>query len=219
MAGIPVESAHLGFHGIEGDRRFAFRRVRDASAFPFLSASSFPALVTYQPIGEDPLPTHVRSPSGSTLDLRGDALRTDISRRSGHDVELMIFRNGIFDDAAVSIISVGTIDAIGREAGLELDRRRMRANIVLETERVEPFLEDDWVGARMLFGEEPEAPAVSITSCDERCAMVNLDPDTGAQDPRVMKAVVRMNRNYAGVYATVIRAGLIRVGQTVQIDV
>lgn len=57
----------------------------------------------------------------------------------------MKLKDGIFDDATVSA-SVATIAGIGREAGLDLDRRRFRANIVLETVNPEPFLEDGCVG-------------------------------------------------------------------------
>jgi uncharacterized protein YcbX len=39
MAGIATESAFLGWHGLDGDRRFAFRRVGDDSGFPWLTAS------------------------------------------------------------------------------------------------------------------------------------------------------------------------------------
>jgi len=219
MAGTPLPSAHLGLHGIAGDRRFAFRRVGDPSGFPFLTAGKFPALLTYQPFGNvesaaEPLPTHVRTPSGAELALRSDELRDEIAQRSGHDVELMMLRHGIFDDGVVSLIGTTTIAAIGREAGLELDRRCMRANVLLETEGLGAFGEDDWVGATIVFGDDAGAPAIGITMRDERCAMMNMDPDSGQQDPRVMKAVVRMNGNYAGVYATVLRAGAISVGQT-----
>ena len=222
MAGTSTPSAHLGFHGIAGDRRFAFRRVDDKSGFPFLTAGRFPGLLTYQPIGfsestGEPLPSHVRTPSGSDLELRSDELRNEIAGRSGHAVELMMFKHGIFDDGQLSLISMATIAAIGREAGMEIDRRRMRANVVLETDSLDPFLEDDWLGGTIVFGEDADGPAVSVTARDERCAMVNMDPDTGQQDARVMKAVVRMNGNYAGVYATVVRAGSIHVGQTVHL--
>jgi len=216
MAGTPVESAHLGLHGLDGDRRFAFRRVGDPSGFPFLTAGRFPELLTYRPIGEL-LPTHVRTPSGSELELRSEELRGEIARKSGHEVELMMFKHGIFDDGELSLISLATIDAIGAEAGIEIDRRRMRANVVLDTEDQAAFHEDAWVGATIAFGDDADAPAVSITSRDERCAMMNMDPDTGRQDPRVMKTVVRMNGNYAGVYATVVRAGELRVGQRVHL--
>jgi uncharacterized protein YcbX len=222
MAGIAAPSAFLGFHGIAGDRRFAFRRAGDSSGFPWLSASSFPDLVTYHPVGlsettGEPLPTHVRTPSGSKTELRGEELRSEIASRAGVEVELMMLKHGIFDDAPVSLISMATIAAIGREAGMEMDRRRMRANILLETDRLEPFLEDDWVGRTIVFGEGTEAPAVSITARDVRCAMINFHPDTAHNDACMMKTVVRMNGNNAGVYGTVVRAGTIHVGQTVRL--
>lgn len=222
MAGIPVQSAQLGFHGLAGDRRFAFRRLDDRSGFPWLSASRCPELVTYQPVGlaeaaGEPLPTHVRTPSGAELELRGEELRGEIGSRYGNAVELMMLKHGIFDDAAVSLISLTTISAIGSEAGMEIDRRRMRANVVLESDGARPFHEDEWVGATIVFGDGDDAPAVSVTARDERCVMVNIDPDSGQKDARVMKAVVRMNGNYAGVYATVVRAGPIHVGQAVRL--
>jgi len=212
MAGSPLQSAHLGLHGVEGDRRFAFRRVGDSSGFPFLTASRFPQLLTYHPVGE-PLPDHVRTPSGSQFELRSEELRNEIAHRSGHNVELMMFKHGIFDDGMVSLISASTIDAIGREAAVDIDRRRMRANVVLETENTKVFVEDDWVGATLIIGDA----ALSITARDERCVMVNFDPDTAQQDARIMKTIVRMNDNYAGVYGTVVRAGTIHVGQTVHL--
>lgn len=220
MAGIPAQSAFLGWHGLAGDRRFAFRRVEDHGAFPFLTASRLPELVLYQPVdidesGGEPLPTHVRTPAGARVELRSAALQAELAARLGSGVELMRFKHGIFDEGAVSVISLATIAGIGGEAGLELDRRRFRANIVLETESSELFLEDEWVGRTLVLGDGDAAPAVSVTQCDERCAMVNIDPETAARDARVMKTVVRLNRNYAGVYATVVRSGMIRAGDPV----
>lgn len=222
MAGVATESAFLGWHGLEGDRRFAFRQMGDTSSFPWLSASRLPELLRYQPIdsSEDtaaPRFTHVRTPDGGTVELRDPALQREIAERFGGAVELMELRHGIFDEAAVSVITLATIAGIGREVGTDLDRRRMRANIVLETQEIEPFLEDGWVGGMLVFGEGESAPAVSITSRDLRCSMVNLDPDNAASDPRVMKAVVRLNGNNAGVYGTVVRTGTIHVGQTVSL--
>lgn len=93
----------------------------------------------------------------------------------------------------------------------------MRANIVLETDDSAAFAEDQWIGRTLVFGDMEAMPAVSITARDLRCVMVNLDPDTGKQDPRVIKAVVRLNDNNAGVYGTVVRTGMIHVGQTVSL--
>ena len=216
MAGIPTDSALLGFHGLDGDRRFAFRRLGDESGFPWLSASRYPELVLYRPSGVDE-PTHVRTPDGRELELRSEELRSEIAERSRVNVELMKLKHGIFDDGAVSVISMATIAGIGRTAGADLDRRRFRANIVLDTDNTEPFHEDAWVGGTLLFGDDEPTPAVSVTARDVRCMMLNLDPDTAKQDPRVMKAVVGLNANNAGVYGTVVRTGAIHVGQTVRL--
>src|SRR5262245_14366050 len=80
MAGIPLDSAELGEHGLPGDRRFAFRRAGDESAMPWLTASRLPELLLYRPIGE-PLPTHVQTPSGATLALGGAELTAELVER------------------------------------------------------------------------------------------------------------------------------------------
>jgi len=48
--------------------------------------------------------------------------------------------------------------------------------------------------------------------------MVNLDPDSAASAPEVLKAVVRANQNYAGIYGAVTRIGRLAVGQAVFLD-
>ncbi|HEV8434762.1 MAG TPA: MOSC domain-containing protein [Thermoanaerobaculia bacterium] len=216
MAGIPTESAVVGWQGLEGDRRFAFRRVGDESAFPFLTAGRLPRLIRYCPLGFDES-SQVRTPEGSELGLRSAELQAEIGERFGSGVELMKYKHGIFDEAPMSVISLATIAGIGRETGVDLDRRRFRANVYLETDNTEVFQEDAWVGATLVFGNGDASAAVTITLRDERCMMVNLDPDTAEQDPRVMKAVVRMSGNYAGVYGTVVRTGTIRVGDRVRL--
>ena len=222
MAGTATDSAFLGWHGLGGDRRFAFRRLGDDSGFPWLTASHLPELLLYHPLGLDestgePLPTHVRTPAGSHVELRGGELKREIAGRYGSGVELMKLKNGIFDDASISVICRATVAGIGRGAGVELDRRRFRANIVLETHNPEPFQEDGWVGGRLLFGESEPRAAVSVTARDVRCVMINLDPDTCTRDARVMKTVVRLNANNAGAYGTVVQTGTIRVGDPVSL--
>ncbi len=223
MAGELLDVARLSWHGIEGDRRFAFRRFTDKSGFPWLTASKLPQLLLYKPFGLDSntaelLPTHVRTPDGKEYELRSDELREEVSSRYGSDVELMNLNHGIFDESPISVISLGTVHSVARESGRGVDLcdlRRFRPNIVIETDRAEPFEEDRWVGRTLMFGDGNSGAALRVTMRDERCVMVNLDPDTAERDSKVMKTVVRMNENYAGVYGTVIRAGELRVGQVV----
>jgi MOSC domain-containing protein len=221
MAGIATDSAFLGWHGLQGDRRFAFRRLNDNSGFPWLSASRVPELLLYQPLGLDenaaePTPTHVRTPEGMNLELGSTELQNSVAEKFGSSVELMKLKHGIFDEASVSVINLATIAAIGREVEQNLDTRRFRANIVIAADAAEPFLEDTWIGGRLVFGSEV-GPMISVTMPDERCVMINLDPDTAKKDSVIMKAVVRMNKNNAGAYGTVARTGQLSVGQSVSL--
>jgi uncharacterized protein len=222
MAGTMTESAFLGWHGLDGDRRFAFRRMSVETGFPWLVATHVAELLLYHPYGLDestgePLPTHVRTPAGTQLELRSAELRNEIAERFGSSVELMNIRQGIFDDAPISVISRATVAGIGSEAGVDLDRRRFRANIVLETRDHDSFLENQWLGGTLLFGNSEPKPAVRVTMHDVRCMMINLDPDTATQDGRVLKTVVRLNGNRAGVYGAVVQTGTIRVGDSVSL--
>ena len=222
MAGVATGSAFLGWHGLQGDRRFAFRRLNDKSGFPWLTASRLPELLLYQPHGldekaEEPAPTHVRTPEGLDLAIGSAELQDDVAQKFGSPLELMKLKHGIFDEASVSVINLATITAIGREAGQDLDTRRFRANIVITSDSTEPFLEDGWIGGRLVFGSDATGPMISITMPDPRCVMLNLDPNTAAPDPRIMKAAVRLNENNAGAYATVARTGQISVGQPVSL--
>jgi uncharacterized protein YcbX len=189
-----------------------------------------PQLLLYKPFGLDPnansnngepLPTHVRTPDGKEYELRSDELRQEVSGLYGSELELMNLKAGTFDEASVSVISLGTLQCIERESGRNVDLRRFRPNVVIETNSAEPFAEDSWVGRTLMFGAgnsgaatpPTRIPAIGITMRDERCVMVNFDPDTAERDSVVMKTVVRLNGNYAGVYGTVVRAGELRVGQ------
>ena len=70
------------------------------------------------------------------------------------------------------------------------------------------------MGGVLCFGEGDDAAAVTVTMRDERCSMVNLDPDSASSAPEVMKAVVRANQNHAGIYCAVAHTGRLAVGQT-----
>lgn len=218
MAGVDLDSASLGWHGIEGDRRFALRRTADQSGFPWLQASRLPDLLLYQPHGqpEDSRQTkYVRTPEGRELELQGEELAEEISRKHGSAVRMMQLNHGIFDEAQISVINLATILAIERESGRPLDLRRFRPNIVIETDSDEPFAEDNWLGKSLHFGAEADSPVVSITMRDMRCVMLNLDPETAEADATVMKAAVRLHANYAGAYGTVIRTGELSIDQQV----
>src|SRR5579872_2422926 len=119
MAGERLEAAQLGWHGIDGDRRFALRRINDRVDFPWLSAGRLPELVRFTPFrcdsGAQPdLPTHVRTPDGAEMPIFSDDLAAEVERRYGAPVQMMRMKHGIFDDASISVIATDTVNEISR---------------------------------------------------------------------------------------------------------
>jgi uncharacterized protein YcbX len=220
MGGERLEVAELGWHGIEGDRRLAFRRIDDRSGFPWLTASKLPDLLLFGPQRREggapgDLPTHIRTPDGEEMPVFGEDLATEVGRRFGAPVQMMQLNHGIFDEASIAVIASDTVREIGRLAGRSPDVRRFRPNVVVRLLRSVPFQEDEWLGGVLSFGEGDDAPAITVTMRDVRCSMVNFDPDSARPAPEVLKAVVGANHNNAGIYGTVTRRGGLAVGQPV----
>src|SRR5213594_3158048 len=79
MRGEPLDAATLGWHGVDGDRRLAFRRLDKRGGFPWLTAGTLPDLVSFTPLrhedeNREALPTNVRTPEGEEMPLFGEAL-------------------------------------------------------------------------------------------------------------------------------------------------
>jgi hypothetical protein len=130
MGGESLDAATLGWHGLDGDRRLALRRLdeHEHGGFPWLTASKLPDLIRFMPERNQDdaggaLPTHVRTPEGESMPLFGEALAAEVGRRHGAPVQMMHLKHGIFDEASVSVIASSTVHEIGRLAGTSLDVR------------------------------------------------------------------------------------------------
>lgn len=215
MGAEPLVSVTMGLRGFEGDRRFAFLITGSTGDFPWLSASKLPRLVAYRPGLAGPAPVVV-TPSGEQLAVTSDALRQELSTAFGSDIQLVHYRNGIFDEAEISIISTSTINEIEKRSGCKLDIRRFRPNIVVEVTDDIPFQEDQWVGKVVVVGDGRSS--IGITMRDLRCVMVNFDPDTATSNPEVLKTVGRLNETYAGVYGCALKSGAISTGDALYLS-
>ena len=224
MRGEEIARARLYWHGIEGDRRFAFVREDARSGFPWLTARQIPRLVCYTPSLADPnrpreSAVTVRTPEGILWPIESEELLQELSAayRGAGPISLMHLSRGAVDAANISLIGAASVAAIGTLAGLPVEPRRFRQNIVVETLDGEPFSEERWVGHTLLFGDRPDAPLVRMQPQDVRCMMINLNPETGQQDPAVLRTVVHARDECAGIYGTVVRIGDIQVGDVVRV--
>lgn len=220
MAGERLEEVHLGWHGFEGDRRYAFLRLDSRSGLPWLSARDFPALLCYQAYydGDEDLRRGraiVVTPGGESLPVWDCLLLNKLTADAGHPLQPVQLWRGAYDAMDVSLITTGSLRTISSAVGWDLEVRRFRPNILIEATAARDFPEEKWVGRLLGFGERPDDTKVLVARKDERCAIINFDPTTAASDPRVLREIVRMRRNLLGAYAQVQRPGLVRAGDSV----
>jgi uncharacterized protein YcbX len=224
MRGEAVAAAKLGWHGIAGDRRYAFVQEEEAGGFPWLTARECPALVLYSPRFDMPSnpagsSITVQTPGGTDWPLRSEELTAEIERLSRRRVRLMQLDSGIFDAMDLSLISTSTIRELSSRTGGALDVRRFRPNILVEPTDERPYPEEEWVGERLAFGERSDSARVHVCREDPRCPVVNVDPGSGLVDGAILRAIVTARRkNLAGVYGTTGHPGSIEVGDAVWLE-
>ncbi len=220
MRGEMVSSARLYWHGLAGDRRYAFVREGNTSRFPWLTGREVPDLLRYTPYfaaDEEPMndPVRVRTPGGADLAIEDAPLRDELAARYGAGVTLLQNSRGVPDSAALSLLGTATVRELGARVGTTLDPLRFRNNVLIETAGDRPFEEEAWLDGVARFGEAPDGPRVHVNRKDPRCMMVNLDPDAATQNPAILRTIVREREQCAGLYCSVEGTGMLAVGDPV----
>ncbi|MEI2609324.1 MAG: MOSC N-terminal beta barrel domain-containing protein [Candidatus Promineifilaceae bacterium] len=223
MQGEALTEAHIGWYGLDGDRRFAFiRGDQTNSGFPWLTGRQIPAMIQYVARFTDPAqllqsPVDVITPRGRVLSVHSPELLQELAQAYGHDVQFIKLKRGLFDSLPLSVMSQATATAFSQTVGYPVDFRRFRQNILIETFSGKPFAEESWLDGVLTFGDRPDAPRIRLNRRIERCAMITLDPDTGEKRPDLLRHVAQTRDNCVGVHATPEHLGPIRVGDLVRL--
>jgi uncharacterized protein len=216
MAGDPVPEVDVSWHGLAGDRRWAFIRegvVR--SGFPWLTLRERGDLNHYHPSFVDPIqpdksPTIVRTPSGAVYDVTDPALAAELYP----SVRVIKQDRGVFDTFPLSLITVQTIDRLSELVGAKLEVERFRPNILVDALDGEPFCEDAWVGSVLRIG----GMRMRIDKRDGRCAVITIDPRTSERNPEILRTVARDREGCLGIYATTVEPGRITLSNEVLVE-
>jgi uncharacterized protein len=216
MGAESLEEVELSWHGLSGDRRWAFVRgdvVR--SGFPWMTIRQRSDMGHYRPSFTDPSrpddsATAVRTPAGDELDVVDPALAAEL----GVGVRVIKQDRGVFDTMPISLITTQTVANLGAVVGRELDVLRFRPNLLVEAAGDAAFREDEWVGSVLRIGEA----RFRVDQRDERCVMVNVDPTTAERDPAILRAIARERDACLGVYGTPVHPGRVAVGDAVWLD-
>jgi uncharacterized protein len=184
LAAEPLHAVRVGPLGLEGDRERAL----------FVES-----------------PEHARS--GRTYRGKENNLLHTVAD-AGRGVELAAERHVAvaargggphFDDGVVSIVFDTWIEDLEALAGRPLDPLRFRPNVFVVAESGFTPREADLVGATL----HCEAVTLDVVATIERCVTPAYDVETGASDPRVLRAVAQERENTLGIYCSVAAGGLL----------
>ena len=120
-----------------------------------------------------------------------------------------------FDCAVVHLLTTATLDRLGElyPRG-RFEVRRFRPNIVVQPASGKTgFIENTWVGHTLAIGDEVR---LSITGPCGRCVMTTLPQGDLPRDPDILRTAAQHNHVQVGVYAAVVRGGMIRRGDSVR---
>ena len=242
MRGEELDEAFVGFSGVYGDRLFAFKSSASPKGFPYLTAREQQRLLQYRPrfrypdkaarpinlteaesMGANPLSADfselmvdVKTPADETLAIDDpaliDMLRAEIDKK--HQLTLMRSERAMTDCRPVSIFSLQSARQLAEETGMQMDKRRFRANVYVDLGSVEGFAENKFVGRSVRIGPKV---VVTILERDPRCVMITLDPDTGEKTPAILKKVAQAHDGMAGVYGAVMVEGILHKGDLVEV--
>ena len=118
MGAEGLDGVEVSWHGLAGDRRWAF--IRDGqvrSGFPWLTIRERPELAHYRPRFAEPdrpnaSRTLVRTPCGGEFDVADPALAAEL----GAGVRVIKQDRGIFDTMPLSLLTTQTLACLGRLA-------------------------------------------------------------------------------------------------------
>ena len=121
-----------------------------------------------------------------------------------------------FDGAPIHLLTTATLDRL-RECYPpgRFEARRFRPNLVIQgAGGTAEFLEDGWVDRTVTIGEEAQ---LRIWRRCPRCVMTTLPQADLPADPGILRTAAQQNTGHVGVYATVVREGLIRRGDSLRL--
>ena len=241
MRGQEIPHVYAGFAGLMGDRIYGIIAADGDPAFPWHTGRDQEEFVLYEAqykSGEDLLlpkdldafeglapginpiypnaedfKVEVKTPEGDSYDIESPEFLANLEKTTERSLRVHVTQKGQHDCRPLSIFSTSAAAKLGEELGMEIDKRRFRANFYVEWENQDdPYYEFSLVGKSLKIGDKLE---VAVIERDPRCKMITLDPDTADESPKVLQHVSRNHGGDAGVFAAVLQEGRVKKGDPI----
>ena len=196
MAGERLAHAVVGDDGLDGDRRLHVEDRRGR----VITARTHPRLLGHS----------ARTREDRTVTIDGhpwyaEGLAAVVAALAGDGAQIVPSPHGVFDVLPLLVATDGAVEAFGYGG------RRLRPNLVIGG--VPGLDERGWQGRGLRIGEV----VIALADLRGRCVMTTYDPDTLAQDPDVLKSIVRRFAGTLALNATAIVGGTVREGDPVEL--
>ena len=193
------------------DLEFYRRKSKLARAFGKLARfrafrAAMPALTSFGKAHEDLREAFSREP--------GEPI-PDISTLPPEILEFSSPLGTFFDAFPIHVLTTSSLEAMKQSnPAATWDVRRFRPNFLIDTEpQIKGFIESEWAGKNVRIGGVEircEIPTV-------RCGMTIQAQKNLPKDPSILRSIVKDAHQNFGVYASVVTAGDVRVGDVVEV--
>jgi uncharacterized protein YcbX len=120
--------------------------------------------------------------------------------------------------ASISVVTTSSLRLLAETVAHAVDAARFRSTLVIDTDELEPHVEDSWEGRELRMG----SAIIRIQGAIDRCAVIDADPATGAPGSRLLRALagyrLRDTSIDFGAYAEVVTPGVVSRGDLVTVE-
>ena len=238
MRGEAVDDVFVAYTGVMGDRLYALSAADAPAEFPWHTNREQEEFVLYRARYKNPQATLrpramaaafedslnppyppaeafdlvIDTPDGKLFDVRDPAFIASLRDRAAGELRLHFTQKNAVDCRPLSLFSLQTLAQLEQETGLEIDKRRFRANFYVDWDSAGGFYENELVNRRLKIGARLE---IMVRELDPRCKSITIDPDTAETQPRILKHIARNHDGFAGVYAAVLTEGAVGAGDEI----
>lgn len=238
MRGEQVDDVFVAYTGVMGDRIYALSAADAPPEFPWHTNREQEEFVLYRPrfrhhadtlrpaameaaftdALNPPYPQaetfalEIETPQGEIVDVQDPAFLAGLQSSAAGRLSLHFTQKNAVDCRPLSLFSHQTLQQLEQETGLEIDKRRFRANFYVDWNAAGGFYENELVNRRLKIGNRLE---IMVRELDPRCKSITIDPDTAETQPRILKHIARKHDGFAGVYAAVLTEGAVSAGDDI----
>ena len=216
LLGESCQQLSVDWRGVAGDRWYAIRdnRGKFASGKNTRRFCKIKNLFDFQAQYDEAVPL-IMFPDSRVVRGNDPSIDRELSNALEQPVTLVEEKQiSHFDAESLHIITTASLRWLKSLLPQSIiDERRFRPNLLIDVPG-EGLTEHNWRGKRLLIGDELE---IEITELTERCIMTTLRQQQLPQDSQIMKTISKNLQHNFGIYAKVVKTGMVQIGDRIMI--